>query len=130
MSAMSVLPEWAVAKAIRTFGAEAAAKINENPYVMHQLGVKLDILDRLATQLKISTKNNVHRSIAIAEAELDRELLNGNCYMLIHTLAVKAKCRPEELALDGTIIVEGKRAMLTRAHAAEVFILAWVNDAF
>ncbi len=123
------LPEWAIGKALRAFGADAVQKIHENPYVLHQLGVKLDIIDRIASKLKIPVANNVHRSIAIAESELERELLNGNCYVMIHTLAVKAKCKPEELDLDGTIIIEGKRAMLRRAHSAETFVAAWLNDA-
>ena len=124
---LSTIPGWAINKAMQAFGVEAPEKIRANPYCLHQFGVKLAIVDGVAKKLGVATEGNVHRSIAIAEGELERQVLSGHCYVHTHTLAVKAGCTKAQLGGDGTIVVEGEKATLRRIHAAETFIAEALN---
>ena len=74
-------------KAIRRwteFGA--AERIRENPYCLLPLKVDLAVADRIARKLNIAD-DDPRRIDAVAWEVMQREQLDGHCYIIKHTLA-------------------------------------------
>lgn len=113
-----------VEKVMATWGPDALARVRENPYILTKLRISLKVIDAIAADLGIDAKDP-RRLKALAVEALNQDLFTkGNCYMPVHTLCQQVGITPELLAQCEDIHVEGRRVMLRRTFAAEVFI-AW-----
>lgn len=122
------LNERDLVKIQRVLGNGALAQVKENPYILSRL-FKLTVVDSVAQKLGVPKIGNVHRGVALAEYELDKALLDGHCCVHTHTLLAAARngCKlrdfeGDSLSLHGTIVVEGKFAMLRAIYDAEEFV--------
>lgn len=121
-------------KVQRVLGPGALQQIKENPYVLARL-LPLNVVDGVAKKLRVPLFGNPQRGVALAEYLLDKALLDGHCYVHVHTLLQEARygCKLTdktftEKHLGSRLIVEDRYAMLPDIHAAETFVARRVTE--
>lgn len=115
------------------FGPAVDELIRENPYLLAQLKLKLEVIDRVASALNIP-RTDKRRCIAVAGDVLDKTARDGDCYVLLHTIsyaagfADQAACEKALVDADLAVVEESRYVYPRRLHAAETHVAAWLKS--
>jgi len=128
------------AAAIRAFGAEHVQKqVTENPYVLDNVrGLFFEQIDEIALKSLKYPRGGPHRIHAFVRVVLNQALMNGDCYMVKHTLiqevvsTLKVDASVVEAAFTvgvrGVCVRDNKKVLLEDIDADEADVARSIQE--